>query len=50
VDNFFFGLYKKLVKMGMDGRDLDHMLAALNWQEKERKSDGTIIYECKIEK
>lgn len=48
MDNFFFGLYQKLTKMGMDGRDLDGILNSLPWVEKERKPDGTIVYECEI--
>jgi hypothetical protein len=35
--------------MNMNCNDLDHMLNALPWKEKERQLDDTIIYECKIE-
>lgn len=48
MNNFFLELYNKFQEMNMDGRDLDHMLNALPWKEKERKTDGTIIYECEI--
>jgi hypothetical protein len=47
VDSFFFGLYKKLNKMGMDCKDLDSLLNSLPWKEK-RKTDGTIVYMCTI--
>ena len=47
MNNYFFGLYEKLSKMGMDCRDLDSMLNALPWKE-ERKEDGTIIYTCEV--
>jgi len=49
VDNFFLDLYHKFGKMNMNGKDLDHMLNALPWKEKERLPDGTVVYECKIE-
>jgi len=48
MDNFFLDLYNKFEKMGMNGKDLDHMLNALPWKEKERKLDGTVISECNI--
>lgn len=48
MPDFFFGLYEKLVKMGMDCRDLDSMLNALPWKE-ERREDGTIIYTCEVD-
>jgi len=47
MDNFFFGLYEKLAKMGMDCRDLDSMLNSLPWKE-EKQEDGTIIYTCEV--
>jgi len=50
MNNFFLDLSNKFKKMGMNGKDLDHMLASLDWKEKERKSDGTIVYECEIQK
>jgi hypothetical protein len=48
MNNFLFDLYQKLNTLGMDGQDLDYLLNALPWREKERKSDGSIIYECEI--
>jgi len=48
MDNFFLNLYNKLNKMNMNGKDLDSLLNSLPWKEKERKPDGTIIYECEI--
>lgn len=48
MNNFFLTLYNKFKKMGMDSRDLDHMLDSLDWKEKEHKSDGTIVYICEI--
>ena len=47
MDSFFFGLYKTLNKMNMNGKDLDSLLNSLPWKE-ERKTDGTVIYVCTI--
>ena len=48
MNNFFLELYRKFEAMGMNGKDLDHMLNALPWKEKEHKPNGNIIYECEI--
>lgn len=48
MKNFFLELYKKLEKMGMNGKDLDSMLNSLPWKETEKKSDGTIVYKCEL--
>lgn len=46
--NFFFRLYHQFQEMDMNGKNMDSMLNALPWKERERLPDGTIIYECKI--
>lgn len=48
MNNFFLELYNTLKKMGMNGKDLDSLLNSLPWKERERKPDGTIVYECEI--
>lgn len=48
MKNFFLDLYNILKNMNMNGKDLDHCLNALPWKIKEKKVDGTIVYECKI--
>lgn len=48
MNNFFLSIYKKLNKMNMNGKDLDSILNSLSWKVKEKKADGTVIYECEI--
>ena len=47
MDNIFLDLYKQFQKMDMNGKDLDHMLNALPWEEVKNE-DGTVSYVCKI--
>jgi hypothetical protein len=50
MNDFFLELYNDFQKMGMNCKDLDHMLDALPWEETEHKPDGTVVYICKIKR